>query len=181
MNGPVVLQEPVADLDRKLPWIRRFIREGCLDPEIQRVACVAIVERGIYRVSANDPWTEAVALFEWVRRHVRFVPDPQAGEVARMGDGVTVRGPADLVQNPAVTLMRRAGDCVALTVLLGAMACARDFPVGLRLQDTRGQGIDHVLLLVGFPRGQPDSWFALDATLAEPGVERQVPSRSEPV
>jgi transglutaminase-like putative cysteine protease len=166
-----VLAEPLADLDRKLVFIRAFLREGCADPDMQRLAQGILAQAGPALVTRRDPWTVAMALFGWVKRTIPFARDPATGEIADLA-GMQVQGPLDLVQNPAATLARGVGDCVALTVLLGSLVCAAGLPIRLGLQDTRGLGVDHVLLLVGLPQEAPQEWLPLDLTAGEPGALR---------
>jgi len=163
-----VIEEILPDLDRKLLYIRRFIQEGCGDLEIRALAHRILQEAGPSQVSYRDPWSVARALYDWTQAHIPFARDPVSGEVADLG-GSAVAGPVDLIQNAAATLERGAGDCVALTVLLGSLVCVAGLPVRIGLQDTGGGGIDHVLLVVGLPIQAPQVWQPLDLTTDGPG------------
>lgn len=166
-----VIELQVADLDVKLAYIRNFLREGCRDPEMRTLAANILRQAGAYQVSARDPWSVATALYRWVQRNVPFERDPLTGEALDLG-GMPVEGPVDLIQNPAATLARGRGDCAALTILLGSLACAAGLPIQIGLQEIAGQGVDHLFLLVGLPAGAPQEWFPLDLTADGPGVYR---------
>jgi len=166
-----VIEAQVANLDVKLAYIRDFLRDGCRDPESRTLAANILREAGPYQVTVRDPWSVATALYRWVQRNVPFERDPLTGEVLDLG-GMRVKGPLDLIQNPAATLARGRGDCVALTILLGSLACAVDLPIQIGLQDITGQGIDHLFLLVGLPTVAPQEWFPLDLTADGPGIYR---------
>jgi transglutaminase-like putative cysteine protease len=166
-----VIEAQVADLDVKLAYIRDFLRQGCRDPECRTLAANILREAGPYQVSARDPWSVATALYRWVQRNVPFERDPLTGEVLDLG-GMRVKGPLDLIQNPAATLARGRGDCVALTILLGGLVCAAGLPIQIGLQDMAGGGIDHLFLLMGLPTVAPQEWLPLDLTADGPGVYR---------
>lgn len=166
-----VIEASLADLGVKVGWIQDFIRQGCADANLRQLVRSIIAEAGPYRVSQADAWSVATALYDWVRRTIPFERDPATGEIRDLG-GIRVSGPLDLIQNSAATLQRGRGDCVALTVLLGSLICAADLPVQIGLQDTQGQGIDHVLLLAGLPADAPQHWFPLDLTAEAAGELR---------
>lgn len=167
-----LIETGVADLEIKLSYIRGFLQQGCRDPEMRDLAEAILAEAGPALVSRADPWSVATTLYRWMQRTIPFERDPVTGEVLDL-DGRRVEGPVDLIQNPAATLQRGSGDCVALTVLLGSLACALGLPVQIGLQDILGQGIDHVFLLVGLPVEAPYQWFPLDLTADGPGIHRQ--------
>lgn len=166
-----VIEATLADLDVKVRYIRDFIRQGCADANLRQLVRSIVAAAGPYRVSRADPWSVVTVLYEWVQRTIPFERDPATGEVLDLR-GVVVAGPLDLIQSPAATLQRGRGDCVALTVLLGSLICAAGIPVKVGLQDTQGQGIDHVLLMVGLPSHAPQHWFPLDLTADAPGELR---------
>jgi len=166
-----VIAGGLPDLETKVVFIQDFLRQGCQDPEVARLAQDILAEAGPSQVSRADPWSVAVTVYRWVRRTIAFERDPLTGELADIG-GQRLAGPVDLIQNVAATLERGRGDCVALTVLLGSLACSLGLPVRIGLQDTLGRGIDHVLLLVGLPLPVPQEWFPLDLTAEEPGTLR---------
>ncbi len=166
-----VLLEPVADLERKLAFIRDFIQEGCRDTQILALARRILADAGPTQVTVRDPWTVATALYAWVQSQIPFERDPITGEVADLG-GRRVAGPVDMIQNAAATLARGSGDCVALTILLGSLACTSGLHTRVGLQDIEGGGIDHVLLVVGFPADYPTQWLPLDLTADGPGELR---------
>lgn len=129
--------------------IARMVREGARDFYVRQKA-IEIFRA--YRVPAKDRWGEVAALFDWVRRNVRYTRD-----IFRV----------ELLHTPRRMLELRAGDCDDMTILLGAMLVATGHPVRLAL--------------AGFRRARPHSyshiypevlvhgrWIPLDATVDFP-------------
>jgi pimeloyl-ACP methyl ester carboxylesterase len=129
--------------------IGRLICEGAKDFVVRQ--CAIRVFRA-YGVPAKDRLGEVRALFDFVRRHVRYTRDIHRVE---------------LLHSARRMLQLRAGDCDDLTILLGAMLKATGHPVRL--------------VLAGFRRHRPHAyshiypevrvgkrWIALDATMHWP-------------
>lgn len=158
-------------LESKLADIRAMIQEGARDPDVGRLAQSILRQNGPALVSRGDPRSLAEALFRWQKQHIAFAWDPGPGQTAEF-PGVALPGPLDLIQNAGATLERMAGDCVAQTILMGSLCRALGLTVRIGLQDIQGEGVDHVLLLVGIPTAAPQSWMAMDLTQDEPGQLR---------
>jgi hypothetical protein len=105
-----------------------------------------------YQVRAKDRLGEVCALFDWVRRNIRYTRD-----IFRV----------ELLHAARRMLELRAGDCDDMTILLGAMLVSTGHPVRL--------------VLVGFQRQKPNvythiypevrvggHWVAIDATSRHP-------------
>jgi hypothetical protein len=81
-------------------------------------------------VSGKDHVGEARALFEWVRRHVRYQKDPVGIET---------------VQSPVVTLRLRAGDCDDHAALLASLAIAVGIPARFRVLGASADNFIHIV------------------------------------
>jgi transglutaminase-like putative cysteine protease len=92
-----------------LARMRRLVIESAEAPIVRETAMRIISEKGALR----NPLDALLALFEFVRDHVRFKPDPRGVEQ---------------LQSPRVTLLARTGDCDDKTTLLIALAEAAGIP-----------------------------------------------------
>lgn len=106
----------------------------------------------VYGVPAKDRFGEVCALFDFVKRNIRYTRD-----IFRV----------ELLHTARRMLELRAGDCDDMTILLGAMLLSTGHPVRL--------------VLAGFKREQPHvythiypevnvggRWLAIDATVNKP-------------
>jgi transglutaminase-like putative cysteine protease len=129
--------------------IARLIQEGAKDFYVRQKAINIFRACG---VRAKDRLGEVRALFEWVRRNIRYTRDIFQVELLH-----TARRMLEL----------RAGDCDDMTILLGAMLVSTGHPVRLALagfRPDRPHSYSHVYpeTLV---RGH---WLAVDATMNRP-------------
>jgi hypothetical protein len=134
---------------RTVTRMKALIRAGARDFYVRQKAIDILLER---RVRAKDFLGEIRALFEWVRRNVRYTKDPFRVEV---------------LHSPRRMLELRAGDCDDVTVLLGAMLMAVGHPVRLVVvgpDPLRPRLFSHVYLEVRYR----DRWLPLDATASHP-------------
>src|SRR5262249_2987564 len=101
---------------------------------------------------AKDRFAEACALFDWVKRNVRYTRD-----IFRV----------ELLHTARRMLELKAGDCDDMTILLGSMLRSTGHPVRLVLvgfRPARPHLYSHIYpeVLVG------TRWLALDATMKRP-------------
>jgi transglutaminase-like putative cysteine protease len=129
--------------------IARLIQQGAKDFYVRQRAI------GIFRlcgVRAKDRLGEVRALFEWVRRNIRYTRDIFQVELLH-----TARRMLEL----------RAGDCDDMTILLGALLMSTGHPVRLVLagfRPSRPHSYSHV-----YPEALVKGrWLALDATMNRP-------------
>lgn len=129
--------------------IAKLIAAGAKDFRVRQKAIAIFREQAI---PAKDRWGEVCALFDWVRRHVRYTRD-----IYRV----------ELLHTARRMLELQAGDCDDMTILLGSMLKSTGHPVRIAL--------------VGFRRNRPHlyshiypevlvggRWVALDATMPRP-------------
>ena len=129
--------------------IARLMREGSKDFYVRQKAIAIFRACG---VRPKDRLGEVSALFEWVRRNVRYTRDIWQVETLH-----TARRLLEL----------RAGDCDDMTILLGAMLMSTGHPVRLVLagyHPAKPHGYSHIYPEVNV-RGR---WIALDSTLPHP-------------
>jgi len=134
---------------KTLEYIVALIKQGAKDFCVRQKAIDILFQ---YGVCAKDYLGEARAIFEWVRRNIRYTRDIHLVE---------------LLHSARRILELRAGDCDDMTILLGAMLMATGHPIRL--------------VVVGFRREKPHAyshiypevnvrgrWIAIDATVRYP-------------
>ncbi|WP_167355627.1 transglutaminase-like domain-containing protein [Streptomyces atriruber] len=129
--------------------MRSLILLGGKDMVVRRRAVRLLRARG---VRAKDYLGEIRALFEWVRRSVRYTRDPYRVE---------------LLHSARRMLQLRAGDCDDMTILLGALLQSVGHQVRIVLvgpDEARPGLFTHVYPEAEY-RGR---WIALDATMPHP-------------
>jgi transglutaminase-like putative cysteine protease len=129
--------------------IARLIRSGAKDFCVRQKA-IDIFRR--YGVPPKDRWGEVCAIFDWVRRNVRYTRD-----IFRV----------ELLHSARRMIELGAGDCDDMTILLGAMLLSTGHPVRLVLagfRPSRPHHYTHIYPEVNV-RG---CWFAIDATMPRP-------------
>lgn len=142
-------KEPLLNGDagtaQTIALMRKLVDEALEDPAIVRKA-IEIV-RG---VPAFDDVGEVQAIYEWVRRNIRYTKDPVTKEK---------------LYPPAELLKIRAGDCDDISSLINVFATALGYPsrwVTISTQADNPSEFTHVYSEVETPAGS-GNWIALDA------------------
>jgi transglutaminase-like putative cysteine protease len=129
--------------------IAQMIRDGAKDFYVRQKAIQIFRMCG---VRPKNRFGEVCALFDWVRRNIRYTRD-----IFRV----------ELLHSPRRMLELQAGDCDDMTILLGAMLMATGHPVRLVLagfRPNKPHGYSHIYPEVNV-RGR---WVAMDATVERP-------------
>lgn len=129
--------------------IAQMIRGGAKDFYVRQKA-IQIFRA--YGVRPKDRFGEVAALFDWVRRNIRYTRD-----IFRV----------ELLQSARRMLELQAGDCDDMTILLGAMLMSTGHPVRLVLagfRPNKPHAYSHIYPEVNI-RGR---WIAIDATVRHP-------------
>jgi Transglutaminase-like superfamily len=127
-----------AGVEQTINEMRGLVDEALRDPQINRLA------RDIVRSApAFDDLAEANALYEWVRRNIRFTKDPVNKE--------TLYPPAEL-------LKIRAGDCDDISMLLATLLMSVGYEARLMTVAASGDEFSHVYVEANI-NGQ---WIPLD-------------------
>ena len=121
--------------------MRRMVEDYKTDPDV-RQAAVSV----IYNTPAKDERSEAAALFDYVRAHVRYVRDIHGVET---------------IATPDHTLQARAGDCDDMALLLATLYESVGYPTRFVVAGYDQPGaVSHVYLQV-FVNG---AWCDVDPT-----------------
>jgi transglutaminase-like putative cysteine protease len=129
--------------------IAQLIRDGAKDFYVRQKA-IDIFRA--YQVRPKDRFGEICALFDWVRRNIRYTRDIFQVELLH-----TARRMIEL----------KAGDCDDMTILLGAMLKSTGHPARLALvgfQPNKPHVYTHIYPEVNVG----GRWVALDATMNKP-------------
>jgi len=129
--------------------IARLIRDGAKDFYVRQKAIQIFRAYGVH---PKDQFGEAYALFDWVRRNIRYTRD-----IFRV----------ELLHSARRMLELRAGDCDDMTILLGAMLMSTGHPIRLILAGFRPHkphAYSHIYPEV-YVRGR---WIPIDATVQHP-------------
>jgi hypothetical protein len=135
--------EATLKLMKKLvmgPW-------GARNPGVVRVA-----REAVRHVGSKDYVAEAGAIYDYVKRHVRYRLDPVALE---------------WVQTPLYTLTTQQGDCDDHAMLIAALAMAAGHRGAFRTvkgDPDRPESWSHVYGVIGVVKGGQTEWLAADTT-----------------
>src|SRR6266496_3923812 len=129
--------------------IARLVQDGAKDFYVRQKAIEVF---RAYKVKPKNRMGEVWALFDFVKRNIRYTRD-----IFRV----------ELLHSARRMLELRAGDCDDMTILLGAMLMATGHPVRLVLagfRPNRPHAYSHIYPEVNV-RGR---WIAIDATVDKP-------------
>jgi hypothetical protein len=129
-----------AGVAQTIQQMRGLVDAALRDPSTIRLATDIV--RG---VPAFDDYSEAKALYEWVRGNIRFTKDPVGKE--------KLYPPADLLEI-------RAGDCDDISMLLGTLLMAVGYPA--RLMTVAAAGSDDQFSHVYVEGNVNGQWVAMD-------------------
>lgn len=157
--GVKVKRETLPSIDDRVGRIRELMRKYAEHPVIiEQTTKILSRKCGDRWCIPEKNWdAEAVALFAWVRRHVRYRREP---------------GSRDTFSAPDRTLMTGGGDCDDYVLTLGSMLMASGAVVKLRVVAADGsKDYNHIYLLVD-PAADGKKWVPMDASVdAKPGWE----------
>lgn len=139
-----------AGLAEKAKLMVRFAQEDVATPELRRHLAAAL--RG---VPERDAKAEVGAIFNYIRRNVRFVQDPLPY--------------TELIQRPLVTLDLGLGDCDDFATLGAAFLGAAGYDADLEFISTRPSGSwSHVYNRAYFPARTRGSSIPFDSSATRP-------------
>lgn len=129
--------------------ISRLIQDSAKDFYVRQKAIEVF---RVYGVPAKDRFGEVCALFDFVKRNIRYTRD-----IFRV----------ELLHTARRMLELRAGDCDDMTILLGAMLLSTGHPVRLVLAGFKRER-PHVYTHIYPEVNVSGRWLACDATVNKP-------------
>lgn len=150
---PLKFQERrVRTIDERVAYVHQQMIQGTRDPKIYALAREVLTKKcgDGWCVDEKDHKAEVTALFNEVRKRVRYTWDPTD---------------YDAFQTPAKTLALAAGDCDDYVSLLGALCRSVGHKVRSRIVQTQGSDTwNHIYLAVQV-NGQ---WMPCDPSVKQP-------------
>ena len=146
----------VYTLEERMVHIIALANKGKLDPDVRKFVAKALTKRcgDDWCVSERDFDGEIVAIFNAVRRNVRYTGDIWS---------------VDTFQHPKRTLELGIGDCDDVSILISSGLMSIGYPIRFRVIRTKGSNDwNHIFVLCGRPPRDPKQWVSLDATVAKP-------------
>jgi transglutaminase-like putative cysteine protease len=146
----------IRNLDERIAHLRRLAQAGKKDPRVYEFARRVVNGRcgGDWCIPEKDNIAEAKALFNAVRKNVRYTSD--------------IAG-VDSYQKPSHTLALRTGDCDDYSTLACALAGTLGIPCRFKVIRTQGAPTwNHIYAQLGFPRRSPRKWISFDASVPMP-------------
>jgi hypothetical protein len=129
-----------AGVEQTINQMRGLVDAALHDPSIIRLATDIVRS-----VPAFDDYSEANALYNWVRQNIRFTKDPVGKEK---------------LYPPTELLKIRAGDCDDISMLLGTLLMAVGYPA--RLMTVAAAGSDDQFSHVYVEGNVGGNWVAMD-------------------
>jgi hypothetical protein len=129
-----------AGVEQTVHQMRNLVDEALHDPSIIRLATDIVRS-----VPAFDDYSEANALYTWVRQNIRFTKDPVGKEK---------------LYPPSELLKIRAGDCDDISMLLATLLMSVGYPA--RLMTVAADGSDDQFSHVYVEGNVGGDWVAMD-------------------
>lgn len=154
-ESPLKFQEHrVKTITERVAYVHKQMVLGTRDPAVYTLAREILSRRnwdGSWKVAEKDNVGEATALFNEVKKRVRYTLDPVD---------------FDAFQTPRRTLDLNTGDCDDYTSLLGAMLRSVGINVKSRVVQTQGNSTwNHIYLVAVMPNGKE---MSLDLAVSAP-------------
>lgn len=132
-----------------LKHIIKLIKQGAKDICVRQTA---IQIYRIYHISPKDYLGEIAALFDWVRKNIRYTRD-----IVKV----------ELLHSARRILQLRSGDCDDMVILLGAMLEATGHPIRIVIvgSNPKRKNLYTHIYLETYYKGR---WIALDPTMKKP-------------
>ena len=146
----------IRNLDDRITHLRALVEQGKRSPEVYAFARQAVSARCGDRwcVPEKDNLAEAKALFDAVRKRVRYTSD--------------IAG-IDSYQHPRRTLQFATGDCDDYSTLACSAAASLGMPCRFKVIRTKDSDTwNHIYAQIGFPRRAPTRWVSFDASVPMP-------------
>ena len=144
-------------IQARVKLLQELVMKSVQDPEMRKLA-LQITKS----CPARDGECEAHAIYDWVRRNIRYTGDVGAIKIP----GGKVEG-IDLFQTAGRTVEFGGGDCDDHSVLNATLLALNGINPKFRITGSRGYGDtwSHIYAMAGLPKLSPTKLFALDTTL----------------
>lgn len=141
-----------SSLDDRIDIILDAVDDGKRDPVIRQ-----LVGQILQGIDEKDYEGELTAIFNWVRKNIRYTRDPHNVELFQRAKRIVEMGIAD---------------CDCLSILIGSMIQSVGYPLRLRVIGVSSTEPEHIYPLAGIPPTESPvanlQWVAMDASIAQP-------------
>lgn len=147
-------RQPYTGTGYTLAKMAAYIREGSISPAMKQFAEMVVRDAGVPASEQTSNLQAAQILLTYVKKNVRYRPDPDNVEMVQSG--------AISLCVPGAQMCIPVGDCDDATVALGCLMGAYGIPVKI-LKQTFGSDApeEHVLIIFRTDDGR---WLPADAT-----------------
>jgi len=159
-------RDSIMPIDQRVGIIQDLVWKSIQDPRMRKIAL-----KVTKNCPARDGECEARAIFQFVRKNVRYTGD--VGNV-KMGRSGPVEG-VDLFQSAFRTLEFGGGDCDDHTILNSTLLALNGINPRMRVTAPSGGSWQHIYAVAGLPKNGPSKWAALDTTLPHGHLGTEVP------
>jgi transglutaminase-like putative cysteine protease len=168
-NGMVLThyRDSKMPIEMRVGLIQDRVWESVRDPEMRKLA-LAITQK----CPARDGECEARAIFDYVRRNVRYTGDVAPVKMGRNGPVEAI----DYFQSAKRTLEFKGGDCDDHDTVSATLLALNGITPRLRVTAPRKHDIwRHIYTVAGLPKENPTKWIALDTTLDPAKFGKEAP------
>ena len=147
-------EKRVGTIAERVSLVHEQMVKGTRDPQVYMLAREVLSQRcgDTWCAPEKDPRAELTALFNAVRKRVRYTWDPID---------------YDAFQTPAKTLQLGTADCDCYVALLGALCRSVNYRVRSRVVQTKGNTTWNHIYLLAAPNGT-EQWMSLDPSMNMP-------------
>jgi hypothetical protein len=160
--------DPLMPIDKRVGIIQDMVWKSVRDPRMRKIA-LGVTQH----CPARDGECEARAIFDYVKRNVRYTGD--VAPIKKGKDG-PVEG-VDYFQSAWRTLEIKGGDCDDHSIEVATILALNGISPKLRVTSPRGsKTYAHIYAIAGLPKNNPTKWIALDTTLPDGKFGQEAPS-----
>ena len=160
-------------IKERLGILQDLVAKGVSGKDLPQLRALALrITKGC---PARDDTCEAKAIYDWVRKNIRYTGDIAVHKVnGRKGPTESV----DLFQTAQRTVEMGGGDCDDHFVLVATLAILNGIQAKMRVTSPYLWGKDnftHIYPVLGLPKNDPRRWIAADTTLSGDRFGVEVP------
>lgn len=141
-----------STIDDRIDLIFDEIEQGKADPVIRKILGAILQD-----VPERDYQGELQAIFNWVKKNLRYTHDPHRLE---------------LFQKPRRAIELKLVDCDDMAIIIGSMVQSIGYPLRLRVIGVSSNQPEHIYALAGVPPTENNEdiqeWVAMDTTVDQP-------------
>lgn len=173
--GMTLTHYKVGSIKDRVGRIQDLVWKGVKDPQMRELALAITghgektvkVDNRNYRVVGagckdRDAECEARAIYNWMKKNIRYTGDVGPVKHGRNGPTETV----DYFSSPAKTVRLGGEDCDSHVSLNATLLALNGFTAKARVTaEAKNADWSHIYTVFGMPKNNPTKWVASDTTL----------------